>query len=183
MNTTATVRADAGGGLFERARHEAGLTQDEVARRAHTSRPTLSAYEHGRKSPTMATARRVLQATGHDLTAVPAVAFRHHPATRGPGCWVPTRLWRLPIREALGVVTLPLHLNWSAPGRSFDLADRGRRARAYEIVLREGEPDDLRSLVDGALLVDLWDELVLPRAVREAWDPVIRLELEGRRES
>ena len=26
---------------------------------------------------------------------------------------------------------------------------------------------------DGALLVDLWDELVLPRAVRSAWDPLV----------
>lgn len=27
--------------------------------------------------------------------------------------------------------------------------------------------------VDGALLVDLWDELVLPRAVRSAWAPLV----------
>jgi hypothetical protein len=47
----------------------------------------------------------------------------------------------------------------------------------YEVVLREGTPDDISSTIDGALLVDLWDELVLPRAVRSAWDPVIRAEL------
>ncbi len=46
-------------------------------------------------------------------------------------------------------------------------------------MLREGDPDDIRSIIDGALLVDLWDELVLPRAVRSAWDPVIRAELEA----
>jgi hypothetical protein len=72
---------------------------------------------------------------------------------------------------------LPLHLNWSDPGRTSDLSDRGRRARVYEVVLREGTPDDIRSIIDGALLVDLWDDLVLPRAVRSAWDPVIRAEL------
>src|ERR1700683_2954675 len=33
------------GGLLERARTSAGLTQDELARRAGTSRTTLSAYE------------------------------------------------------------------------------------------------------------------------------------------
>jgi DNA-binding XRE family transcriptional regulator len=43
-------------GLLAQARHAAGLSQGELARRAHTSRPTLSAYEHGRKSPTPATA-------------------------------------------------------------------------------------------------------------------------------
>lgn len=49
-----------------------------------------------------------------------------------------------------------------------DLSDRGQRARVYEVVLREGTPDDMRSFIDGALLVDLWDELVLPRRLRSA---------------
>ena len=92
---------------------------------------------------------------------------------------MPDRLWRLPVRQALGVVTLPLHVSWSEPGRTSELSDRGRRARVYEVVLREGDPLDIRSIIDGALLVDLWDELVLPRVVRTAWDPVIRAELEA----
>jgi hypothetical protein len=33
--------------------------------------------------------------------------------------------------------------------------------------------DDLLRYVDGALLVDLWDDLVLPRDLREAWQPLI----------
>jgi hypothetical protein len=33
--------------------------------------------------------------------------------------------------------------------------------------------DDILAYVDGALLVDLWDDLVLPRAVRSAWTPVV----------
>jgi hypothetical protein len=48
------------------------------------------------------------------------------------------------------------------------LAERGR------IVLREGGPDDVLRYVDGVLLVDIWDELVLPGYVRLAWDPLIR---------
>jgi hypothetical protein len=125
----------------------------------------------------LATARRLLEATGHDLEAVPRVEFRHHRTSRGPGVWVPDRLWRLSVRRALGAVTLPIHLNWSDPGRASDLSDRGQRARVYEVVLREGTPDDIRSIIDGVLLVDLWGELVLPRAVRAAWDSVIRAEL------
>src|SRR5438046_6784160 len=52
------------GGLLEHARASAGLTQDELARRAGTSRPTLSAYENGRKSPTVATFARLLSEAG-----------------------------------------------------------------------------------------------------------------------
>lgn len=43
----------------------------------------------------------------------------------------------------------------------------------YEIVLREGERADLLAYVDGALLVDLWDELVRPAAIRRAWEPTL----------
>ncbi|HEY8720211.1 hypothetical protein [Pengzhenrongella sp.] len=41
------------------------------------------------------------------------------------------------------------------------------------MVLREGLPEDVLTYVDGVLLVDLWDDLVLPRDLRAAWDPVI----------
>lgn len=70
-------------------------------------------------------------------------------------------------------MTLPLHLNWSQPDRRFDLRDRRDRARVYEIVLREGGPDDVLAYVDGVLLIDLWDELVLPRDIRQAWSEVV----------
>ena len=80
---------------------------------------------------------------------------------------------------ALAAVELPLHLNWSAPGRVFDLRSRADRARVYEIVLQEGTPADILAYVDGALLVDLWDDLVLPRGVRSAWAPLISLSSEA----
>jgi hypothetical protein len=34
-------------------------------------------------------------------------------------------------------------------------------------------PSDIKGSVDGALLVDLWTDLVLPREIRDAWQPVI----------
>jgi hypothetical protein len=43
----------------------------------------------------------------------------------------------------------------------------------YEIVLQEGAPADILTYVDGVLLVDLWEDLVLPRGVRSAWAPLI----------
>jgi hypothetical protein len=101
------------------------------------------------------------------------VSFTQHLA-RGKPVWVPDRLPRLDVARALAVVELPLHLNWSAPGRVFDLGSRADRARVYEIVLQEGRPADILAYVDGALLADLWGELVLPRAVRSTWSPVIQ---------
>jgi hypothetical protein len=56
---------------------------------------------------------------------------------------VPDRLPRLDVAHALVTVELPLHLNWSAPGRVFDLRSRADRARVYEIVLHEGKPADI----------------------------------------
>ncbi|MDQ4039924.1 MAG: helix-turn-helix domain-containing protein [Actinomycetota bacterium] len=48
--------------ILSEARRRAGLSQDELAERAGTSRPTLSSYENGRRSPTLQTATRILAA-------------------------------------------------------------------------------------------------------------------------
>lgn len=160
-------------GLIKDARRSAGLSQDELARRAGTSRTTLSAYEHGRKSPGLDTAGRLLREAGFELTASPRIDYVERVTARGRSIWVASRLGRLPVTRALATVVLPLHLNWSEPRRTFRLADRAQRARAYEILLREGGADDLATYVDGALLVDLWPELVLPREIRAAWTPLI----------
>lgn len=79
------------GTIVERARRGSGLSQRELARCAGTSQPTLSTYEHGTKSPTVAVVERI--------------------------------------------VTLPQRLYWSGPSRPFRLRDRGDPARVYEIVL------------------------------------------------
>ena len=159
--------------LLVAARRSAGLSQDELARRAGTSRPTLSSYEHGHRSPTLQTAARILAAAGFALDAAPIITFAEHRTDRGRPILVPSRLPRLEPARALTTVALPLHLNWSEPGRCFDLRDRRQRARVYEIVLREGTADDLLTYIDGVLLIELWDDLFLPRRVRAAWAPRI----------
>ncbi len=164
-------------GLLERARRDAGLSQGELALRAATSRTTLSAYEHDRKSPTLATAARVLAACGFALAVTRQVTFREVRAGRGRTVHVPNVLPRLPVELAMARVVLPLHLNWSQPGAPVNLAVRRERARAYEVVLREGRADDIEQYIDGALLLDLWDELVLPQAIRAAWEPVVAASL------
>lgn len=159
--------------LLVAARRAAALSQDELAARAGTSRPTLSSYEHGHRSPTLRTASRILAAAGFELDAAPRMTFTEHTTSRGRVVVVPSALPRLAPANALASVRLPLHLNWSAPDQVFDLRDRRQRARVYEIVLREGGADDLLTYVDGVLLLELWDELVLPREVRAAWEALI----------
>jgi transcriptional regulator with XRE-family HTH domain len=160
-------------GLLERARRLAGLSRAELARRSGASRPTLAAYAAGRKSPNLVTAERVVAAAGFELDLVPKQSFREVPVGRGRSAYVPESLPRLPADQALRSARLPLHLNWSQPGRVFDLSDRQQRARAYEIVMREGTSEDIRSWIDGALLADLWPDLVLPAALRRAWQPLM----------
>lgn len=43
------------------------MTQAELAERAGTSQPVISAYEHGRRDPTTTTLRRLLAAAGARL--------------------------------------------------------------------------------------------------------------------
>lgn len=71
--------------------------------------------------------------------------------------------------KANGRVELPLHIRWSGPSITYDLDDRGDRARVYEQVLREGTEGDVRYYVDADRLRELWGELVLPPRVRRAW--------------
>jgi hypothetical protein len=107
------------------------------------------------------------------------VSFTQQTSAHGKPTWIPDRLPRVDVVRALAAVELPLHLNWSAPGRVFDLRSRADRARVYEIVLQEGTPVDIMAYVDGVLLVDLWEDLVLPRAVRSAWAPLVSLPSEA----
>jgi transcriptional regulator with XRE-family HTH domain len=160
-------------GLLERARRLAGLSRSELARRSGASRPTLAAYAAGTKSPNLATAERIVRAAGFELELAPRPDFREVALGRGHAVYVPAFLPRLPVDRALRRVRLPLYLNWSEPDRDYDLSDRRERARVYEIVLREGTAQDISDYVDGALLVDLWPDVVVPAQLRRAWQPLI----------
>lgn len=82
---------------------------------------------------------------------------------------VPEDLDSADVEKASGVVELPLHIRWSGPQRRYDLSNRQQRARVYEQVLRESNDDDVRRFIRADELIELWDELVLPRHVRRAW--------------
>ncbi len=162
-----------GGHLLERARRAAGLSQEDLAGRAHTSRTAVSAYENGHKSPSLCTAERLLAEAGYELDTRPRITFHRVAGARDHRYEVPDRLPQLPPDQALATVQLPLRLNWSDKEREYRMADRTDRARVYEAVLHEGTADDVLTYVDGTLLVDLWPELVLPRDLRAAWSAVI----------
>jgi transcriptional regulator with XRE-family HTH domain len=53
--------------LLRTARARTGLSQAELARRAGTSQPVISAYEHGRRDPSTRTLRRLIAAAGEQL--------------------------------------------------------------------------------------------------------------------
>jgi transcriptional regulator with XRE-family HTH domain len=153
------------------ARTAAGLTQAELEARSGVARPNIAAFEAGRREPRWETATRTLEATGATIDIVEPITWTWTTGRRPYA--VPSRLWRLPLGAAFRTFTPGPHLWWSGATPSFDLADRDDRARAYELVLREGQPDDIQSIVDGALLIDAWPDLVVTAELRHAWQPII----------
>ena len=55
------------GDLLKRARVSAQLSQTDVARRAGVAQSVISAYESGRREPSLSTLERLVHATGHRL--------------------------------------------------------------------------------------------------------------------
>jgi len=53
--------------VIREARRRQGLTQAQLARRAGTSQPVISAYENGRRDPGYETLRKLVEAAGERL--------------------------------------------------------------------------------------------------------------------
>ncbi|MBI2168087.1 MAG: helix-turn-helix transcriptional regulator [Actinobacteria bacterium] len=159
------------GDLIRTARARARLSQRALARRAGTSPSSIALYERDERDPGVATLERVLRAAGFGLhmalTDLP-VGVAARPVS------IPRDLDRYRGPKAEGKVVLPLHVRWSGPERTYDLADRRDRARVYEQVMREGLDDDVRRFVDVDEVIEMWDDLVLPRHVRRAWSDWVR---------
>ena len=160
--------------LILKARHGSGLSQRALAEKAGTSQPTLSAYERGVKTPSLAVAERIVEAAGYRLDLVTQVHFTQQVAPGVRPFWVPDRLWRGKLPECFATIRMrdPAYLRGVT---RFTLRRRASRRRMYEMLLRNGLPDELIDWVDGALLVDLWEELNLPQPVRRAWQPALDL--------
>ncbi len=158
--------------LILSARRGCGLTQGELAQRAGTSQAALSEYERGLKSPSLRVAERIIEATGYHLDLVTQVHFTQRAAPGVRPFWVPDRLWRGRLPECFATVSLQDHSRFRGVCR-FDLRRRPSRRRMYELLFRNGFPEELRDWIDGALLVDLWDDLRVPRPIRAAWQPAV----------
>lgn len=152
-------------------RTAAGLTQADLAARSGIARPNIAAIEAGRREPRWETATRAIEATGAMIDIVEPVVWTWTTGRRPYA--VASHLWRLPLRDAFRSFIPGPGLWWSGSPPRFDLADRQDRTRAYELVLREGGPVDIWSIIDGALLIDAWPELVVPAELRRAWQPII----------
>jgi transcriptional regulator with XRE-family HTH domain len=57
------------GRLLRQARTASGLTQSELAKRLETTQSVIARLESGRANPRIATLRRAIAATGHQLEA------------------------------------------------------------------------------------------------------------------
>ncbi len=159
------------GSHLRASRIASGLTQAGLAERSGVARPNVVAYESARREPLFRNALDLLSAAGAQVAVELPVVWTWTDGRRPYA--VPSRLWRLPPVQALRRFQPGEHLWWSGPPRSFDLASRPARMRAYGIVLREGTSIDIEGVVDGVLLCEAWPDLVLPATLRAAWHPLV----------
>jgi len=162
--------------IIEIARKARGWTQTQLAKAAGTSQATVSAYERREKSPSLGVIERLVGEAGYTLRLDHTVDFGQFYDGQTL-YWIPDRLWRVEPRPCFCKVKFPDAVAHREAGewqqRYFDLAERDDRRRVYQYLLRAGIPVWMWRWVDGALLVDLWDELDLPRQLRAAWQPLI----------
>lgn len=158
--------------LLEAARVARGLTQDAAARLAGTSQPTLSAYERGVRSPTLAVADRVLHALGFELALTPRITFRTE-HDDGRSFVVPDQLWRLDPRWVFRPVR--------AGGKTLLIENSNQRIAAYAWVILHGNESQLVAHLDAALLIDAWRDIapLLPEPIRHAWGELVGSTIDG----
>ena len=72
------------GSLIRAVRRRHGLSQAELARRAGTSQPVISAYEHGHRDPGFETLSRLIEAGGERLRLQAVPSGSDLPPALGP---------------------------------------------------------------------------------------------------
>ena len=169
-----------------RARGRAGgrprkLSDDQAA---------LARELYDERGPDGKRARTVAQIAA-TLGVTRATIYRHLNRAAEPATAVRTQYQARPGRRVIviadladlrgpasGLVTLPLRLYWSPPGRVFDLDNPYLLRSMYQTVLGEAaRPEDLTGHLDRATLIAVWPDLHLPKGVRQAWQehhPVLR---------
>ena len=92
------------GNLIKLARQESGLSQRELARRAKTSQATMSAYEAGRKQPSLETLARIIRAAGQDLRIQLAPYDDHDDVLAAREALLPEKARRARTRKRLETI-------------------------------------------------------------------------------
>jgi len=69
-----------------------------------------------------------------------------------------------------GEVTLHQGLWWSGEPLVLDTRIKKDLVRLYEIVLTEGTANDVRNFVSYSTLLEIWNQLFLPRYVKRRWE-------------
>lgn len=87
---------------------------------------------------------------------------------------IPDNLFTGDFKKASGIIRLPNHIFWSGDPLDFDLTILRDRVRVYELVLTEGNSDDIRFYVVPDELVKLWPRIFLPTYVRRPWEAWLR---------
>lgn len=154
--------------LLRSARVARRMTQETLARRAGTSQSTLSAYERGIKTPSLAVAERILYALGYRLDIRDVVTF--HSVVMNDDGWtihVPDRLWRVDPPHCFTEVYID--------NRAYDLTNPRERTEAYVLLLEHCGQEKIFRHVDAALLVAAWPAVSrrLREPVRQAWEPLV----------
>lgn len=68
-----------------------------------------------------------------------------------------------------GQLVLPHHVHWG-PRRGIDLGQEGDVLSAYQATISEGMVSDQVNILNRALLIEIWPDLVLSRRVRDLWE-------------
>ena len=68
-----------------------------------------------------------------------------------------------------GLLELPRSVYWG-PSAVVDLNTPGGVAKAYQATLREGRVEDQAVLLNSALLITVWNDLLLPVRLRSLWE-------------
>lgn len=136
--------------LLRTARQRARLSQTDLARRAGIAQSVISAYESGRREPSLPTLTRLIEATGHKL-AIDVAASPEH---------------------VLGLPDSPLARRLRQRRKAIIRAAEGRRAhnvRVFGSVARgeDDESSDVDLLVDLGEGVGLLDVIGLERELAE----------------
>jgi predicted nucleotidyltransferase/DNA-binding XRE family transcriptional regulator len=143
-DTVAGVDDHRAGALIRRARRDASLSQTELGRRAGVAQSVISAYETGRREPSVEVLRKLVEAAGHDL------AISIEPRSDQPRALTNTTLSEL-LRRRRGEVLDRAARCGASNVRVFGSVARGEDTSASDIDLLVDLAEDVGLLGLGRL--------------------------------